>query len=225
MMDPLPPTGDETKIYVLGGYASIRALWMYGSYADFVTRRRKTIITLPIGVAGTGHVIYNGTIYYPQYNTAKVTEAHGDQHLPGALYQNQGQFSFGCYSDIDLAADERGLWAVYTTTANDGYIRHQQNCTPLHCRNTWRTNAKKLNVGNTFFICGVMYSVEAHTILDNRVSYQYDTNTQEQNLISIPFSIKYGLLTQMLYNARHRAIFAWDNGHLISYPVEFQPSR
>ncbi|XP_014680124.1 PREDICTED: noelin-like, partial [Priapulus caudatus] len=184
MMDPLPPTGDETKIYVLGGYTNARALWMYGNYADFVTRRRKTVITLPTGVGGTGHVIYNGTIYYPQYNTAKVNTR----------------------CTVQLAV-------------NTGSV------TPARSHNTWKTNAKKAKVGNTFFICGVMYSVEAHTILDNRVSYKYDTNTQEGDLISIPFSIKYGLLNQMLYNARHRAIFAWDNGHLISYPVEFQPSR
>ncbi|XP_014680385.1 PREDICTED: noelin-like, partial [Priapulus caudatus] len=115
MMDPLPPTVDETKIYVLGGHSNAKALWMYGSYADFVTRRFKTVIALPTGVGGTGHVIYNGTIYYPQYNTAKDVMFRR-KHL------NKGQFSFGAFADIDLAADERGLWAVYTTTANDGYI-------------------------------------------------------------------------------------------------------
>lgn len=42
--------------------------------------------------------------------------------LPGALYQDNGRYSSGGYADLDLAADEKGLWAVYTTIANDRFI-------------------------------------------------------------------------------------------------------
>lgn len=42
--------------------------------------------------------------------------------LSGAGYNNTFPYSWGGSSDIDLMADETGLWAVYTTIPNAGNI-------------------------------------------------------------------------------------------------------
>lgn len=72
IMDPLPPAGDERKIYIMPGHANPSKVVMYSDYADLSGNRKKNIISLPTGWGGTGHLVYNGTIYYAQYNTGKV---------------------------------------------------------------------------------------------------------------------------------------------------------
>lgn len=42
--------------------------------------------------------------------------------LSGAGYNNTFPYSWGGCSDIDLMADEMGLWAVYTSIPNAGNI-------------------------------------------------------------------------------------------------------
>lgn len=42
--------------------------------------------------------------------------------LSGAGYNNTFPYSWGGSSDIDLMADEMGLWAVYTSIPNAGNI-------------------------------------------------------------------------------------------------------
>lgn len=45
--------------------------------------------------------------------------------LSGAGYNNTFPYSWGGSSDIDLMADETGLWAVYTSIQNAGNIMVQ----------------------------------------------------------------------------------------------------
>lgn len=45
--------------------------------------------------------------------------------LSGAGYNNTFPYSWGGSSDIDLMADETGLWAVYTSIPNAGNIMVQ----------------------------------------------------------------------------------------------------
>lgn len=45
--------------------------------------------------------------------------------LSGAGYNNTFPYSWGGSSDIDLMADEIGLWAVYTSIPNAGNIMVQ----------------------------------------------------------------------------------------------------
>lgn len=49
--------------------------------------------------------------------------------LSGAGYNNTFPYSWGGSSDIDLMADEMGLWAVYTSIPNAGNIMVPSLCT------------------------------------------------------------------------------------------------
>lgn len=51
--------------------------------------------------------------------------------LSGAGYNNTFPYSWGGSSDIDLMADEMGLWAVYTSIPNAGNIMVAPLCTLL----------------------------------------------------------------------------------------------
>ena len=66
MADPLQTTG-AGKIWVIPGYSNGKIVYEYLSQADLLANTINHTYTLPIGFAGTGHVIYGGYLYYNKY--------------------------------------------------------------------------------------------------------------------------------------------------------------
>ena len=86
--------------------------------------------SIPNTWAGTGHVIYNRKILYPKYNSNLINKydldkrkIQGSLELPKAtLIANAGSYQWRGSTDIDLAIDETGIWAIYSTEASNGYM-------------------------------------------------------------------------------------------------------
>ena len=79
------------------------------------------------GWEGTGHVVYDGYLYYILYNTNTMVKYDIQNRnivttspLPNAGYHNLYAYGWGGFSDIDFAADEQGLWVLYATSSNNG---------------------------------------------------------------------------------------------------------
>uniref|UniRef100_A0A3Q3KM77 Olfactomedin-like domain-containing protein n=1 Tax=Monopterus albus TaxID=43700 RepID=A0A3Q3KM77_MONAL len=129
----------------------------------------------------------------------KLSELQKLQAFAG--FHNMHPYTWGGYADIDIMADELGLWVVYSTNQSAGNIVISQIDTDiLHVRKIWNTEYSKRNSGA-------------------KVYYAYSTKTSTYEYIDIPFHNQYFHISMLDYNARDRALYAWNNGHQVIFNV------
>ncbi|XP_013409749.1 noelin [Lingula anatina] len=233
--DPLPRDDASKKrvFYMVTQYhtPSQKGNYVYGyeNYTDFIGGELSRQAVYPIiFFSGTGSVVYNGSLYYADYDTSlkrydlsrgTVVARNHIRHSSLYLYNRGGR------TYIDLNVDEKGMWAVYTTDKDNGYlIISKLDPDNLSILKTWRTNRLKTTVSNVFFVCGVMYTMDSYQFrLPGEKQYVFDTETGKEYYQKIAVPSKYGAIYQLSYNPRERMIFAWDNGHLLTYPLQFLP--
>lgn len=160
----------------MDGFHKGRRVQEYRTMGDFTKGQNFVQHLLPHPWAGTGHVVYNGSLYYNKHQSNILVGDFLDGHswincliiddqvkrwvclsfqvqynfrsrsvllqrsLSGAGYNNTFPYSWGGCSDIDLMADEMGLWAVYTSIPNAGNIMVPSASLCLH----WCLQSNKL---------------------------------------------------------------------------------
>ncbi|KAM6954344.1 noelin-like isoform 1-T1 [Aplochiton taeniatus] len=225
MTDPLAPDGDS-RVWYMDGYHNNRFVREYRSMDDFINTDNFTSHRLPHPWSGTGQVVYNGSIYFNKFQSHTIIKfdfqtsvISRSKQLDFAGYNNMYHYSWGGHSDIDLMADESGLWAVYATNQNAGNIVISQlNPGTLAILRSWTTNHPKRSAGEAFMICGTLYVTNGYSG-GTKVYYAYSTNTSTYEYIDIPLTNKYSHLSMLDYNPHDRALYAWNNGHQVLYNV------
>lgn len=185
------------------------------------------VLLLPEQVESTGATVYQGSLYYQKrrsrtiirYDLASESVA-ARRDLPHAGFHGQFPYSWGGYTDIDLAVDELGLWAVYSTNkAKGAIVISHLDPQSLEVKKSWETNIRKNSVANSFLICGRLYTVASYTAPDTIINYIYDTEAGQGKAVSIPFKNKYRYNSMIDYNLAQRKLFAWDNYHMVTYDI------
>ncbi|CAI9544348.1 unnamed protein product [Staurois parvus] len=173
----------------------LETLHFYPSYNDLKIYSGATARTLSSG-QGSGMILYNSMLYYNCYNTLNICKydwrnnVYARAALPGATYTNRFSYSHTAWQDIDLSADEQGLWVIYSTEQNAGNIVISKlNDTTLVVLQTWNTNQFKHGVSNAFMVCGVLYATRAISTKQEEIFYMYDTKTNEERRLSVIFLI------------------------------------
>ncbi|XP_038124615.1 myocilin-like [Cyprinodon tularosa] len=205
----------------------VRQLFVYEDMDQFSKGFPMKVLVLSEPVESTGATVYQDSLYYQRrrsrtllrYNlTSESLEARLD--LPHAGFHGQYPYSWGGYTDIDLAVDEHGLWAIYSTSkAKGAIIVSQLDPQSLEVRRSWETKIRKNSVGNAFMICGRLYTVASYTSPNTTISYMFDTLTNESQAIAVPFKNKYRYNSMVDYNHAQRKLYAWDNFHMVTYDV------
>ncbi|XP_034144536.1 noelin-3-like isoform X2 [Esox lucius] len=225
MTDPqASPTNN--RVWCMDSYTNNKIVKEYKSIADFVSGAESRAYNLPFKWAGTNHVVYNGSLYYNKIQSNIVVRYSFDtgrvvtqRALENAGFHNVYPYTWGGFSDIDLMADELGLWAIYATNQNAGNIVISQlNPETLQIIATWNTEYSKRNAGESFMICGTLYITNSH-LTGAKVYYSYSTKTSSYEYTDIPFHNQYFHMSMLDYNARDRALYGWNNGHQVLFNV------
>ncbi|XP_034444728.1 olfactomedin-like [Hippoglossus hippoglossus] len=219
-------------------------LRVYQTFDDFMASVNHNIFTFAPSyshanaIEGPSAVLYGEALYYHCYRSVDVcrydlkTNDVKRVTLPGNGVGFNNKFPY-CYydcqanSDVDIEADETGLWAIYATVGNHGNLVVSRlvwdsEGETLNVTQTWETRLFKKAVSNAFMVCGVLYATRYVDNNYEEVFYAFNPATgREDNTLSLSLEKVDKGVSSLSYNPTNRQIYMYNNGYLLAYQAHF----
>uniref|UniRef100_A0A8C8DN61 Olfactomedin 4-like 2 n=1 Tax=Oryzias sinensis TaxID=183150 RepID=A0A8C8DN61_9TELE len=219
-------------------------LRVYQNFEDFMSSSRHRDFTFAPSythsnsIEGPSAVLYGEALYYHCYRSPDIcrydlnTNAVKRAKLPGTTDEYNNKFPY-CYydcrshSDVDIEADETGLWAIYATMSNHGNLVvsklvWDEDAQMLNVSHTWETRLFKKAVSNAFMACGVLYATRYASEDQEEVFYAFDTATgKEDNSMAMPMQKVAKGMASLSYNPTNKQIYMYNDGYLLAYQAHF----
>ncbi|XP_010018697.1 PREDICTED: olfactomedin-like protein 3 isoform X2 [Nestor notabilis] len=226
--------GNLEKIYVFDGTANdtVYVFPRMREFTLFSATRKAARIKLPYPWVGTGHLVYDGHLYYiRQQGSFQVIKFNlaNKTVVDSSVFPAEEQipvFGLSPFTYIEVAADEEGLWAIYATKENEKNIcLAKLDPTSLDIEQMWDTPCPRENAEGAFVVCGALHVVY-NTRLPSRSRVQcvFDVSgtLSPEDASLVYFPKRYGSHSSMKYSPRERQIYAWDDGYQIIYRMEMK---
>ncbi|KAJ7997789.1 hypothetical protein DPEC_G00215770 [Dallia pectoralis] len=210
----------------------------YKTYDDFMaTKNHEDVSVAPSyshadAIQGSGTVVYGNAVFFNCYMSTDLcrydlkTKATRRLKIPDLGANNQFPYCYyTCkdWTDVDFAADETGLWVIYTTLANHGnLVLSRLDDQAFNVTQTWTTRLFKKSVTNAFMVCGVLYATRYVDRFREEVFYAFDTATgQDDNTLALPLEKIDSGVASLTYNPIDRQLYMYNEGYLLSYKALF----
>ncbi|CAN9512286.1 unnamed protein product [Ophioblennius macclurei] len=219
------------RVYIFNGTEE-DTVYEFATVQDFTRSQGLSLATelnLPSAWAGTGHVVYNSYVYYIRQDQEVMVAKYdikSQSMTDSAVFPVQDHvpvYSLTPETVMDLAVDEEGLWAIYSTRQNERHISlAKMDAVSLDIEQMWDTNCPRENAEGAFVICGTLYVVY-NTVQPGRSRVQcvFDVNdmmiSEEAPLVYFPK--RYGSHASLKYNPQEQLLYAWDDGYQILYKL------
>lgn len=225
------PSEGSAKIYLLSGIRNDTML-EYVSLQSFTERTSSPakVVQLPFHWQGSGHVVYNGFLYYHKADTTnqivKVDLLNGtvvdSMLLPGAGHMPVYSLNPNTY--LDMAVDELGLWVIHADAEYGGnLVITKLEIGTLAVESVWDTQCRSHDAEGAFLICGTLYVVY-NTRYGGRSTIQclydiHDTIHSNESPVMF-FPKRYTSHSSIHYHPGDKQLYAWDDGYQTIYKVE-----
>ncbi|XP_060741587.1 olfactomedin-like [Tachysurus vachellii] len=210
----------------------------YPTHEDFMAARNhrdETLVgsyTHANAIQGPGTIVHKGVVYYQCYNMPELcaydvkTKQVRRLGLPGAGFNNKFPYCYyNCFdwTDINLSADDKGLWVMYATEANHGnMVVSRVDTESFNMTHTWKTRLFKRSVTNAFLVCGVLYATRYINTYKEEVFYSFDMTTgMEDNTLSIPIEKVAAGVANIHYNPTDMRLYMYNGGYMLAYQAYF----
>ncbi|XP_027032806.1 myocilin-like isoform X2 [Tachysurus fulvidraco] len=225
---PGAPYGPDTVWRIDTVSSEVRELYAYENLEQLARGYPTKVLLLPESMESTGATVYHGSLYYQHKQSPTLLRYDlaaenivARRELPHPGFHGQYPYSWGGYTDIDLAVDEKGLWAIYSTEkARGAIIISQLDPENLRVIRSWETNIQKNKVANAFMVCGRLYTVASYRANNTTINLTFDTASGQSKAVDMPFRNRYGYNSMIDYNAARRKLYSWDNFHMVTYDVK-----
>ncbi|XP_066408852.1 olfactomedin-like protein 1 [Molothrus aeneus] len=225
------PGKKHAKIYLLSGSVNNEILEFANIMAFMENNQtlKARRVPLPMPWEGTGHVIYQGFLFYHRHGSLnEIVKFHlqrrniADQMLlPGAgripAYQLSPQ------TKIDLALDEQGLWALHAEPETRGNIVLTKiNPVAMAVEHSWDTPCSSRDAEAAFMACNTLHVVyNSPSGGSSRIQCVYDVlgALNAHTNPGLHFPKRQGGHSSVHYNPKERQLFAWGDGSQIIYKL------
>ena len=225
------PDGDPGRRagWSLESYSGGTEVVRFPSRLDMVYRSSATYQSLPHGYDGTGHVVYDGHLYYNETNSNNirkvdlstmddVASARSRTRIPQRLPVRMGRLQ-----DIDLAVDEQGLWVIYATAANSGRLCPQQDRCGyvLDHRHLEHELDRSRPSAMLWMVCGKLYATDSFSASHASVNFKFDPATGEESSTDMYVMNPGGITCSIDYNPHTKTLYSWDGSRRLTYNLIF----
>ncbi|XP_021256634.1 olfactomedin-like protein 1 isoform X2 [Numida meleagris] len=228
------PGKKHTKIYLLNGPVN-NVIFEFANILTFMesnhTLKARRVI-LPFPWEGTGHIIYQGFLFYHRHGSLNEIVKFNIQKrkivdhmlLPGAGRIPAYQLSPS--TKIDLAIDEQGLWAIHAEPETGGnLVITKINHITMSVEHTWDTTCSSKDAEAAFMACNTLYVVyNSPSGGTSRIRCTYDVlgavSTYEIPVLHFPKH--QGSHSTIHYDPKEKQLLAWGDGSQIIYKLQNQ---
>ncbi|KAH9513320.1 hypothetical protein Btru_034626 [Bulinus truncatus] len=180
---------------------------------------------------GTGHIVYNGTMYYQWSGEPKIVgldlglgQVTKVREIPDLVYKTTQGIKRHLYSSessfVDFNADENGLWMIYSTESSSNIKVALLNETTLDIIKSVDVDVALGSKGNAFIVCGKLYTIRHHNRLRSSIDEERDLwKNTTQTLKQLVFKNPYGNTVMLSYNLNNKHLLSWDAGKQLQTPL------
>uniref|UniRef100_A0A8C5PI85 Gliomedin n=1 Tax=Leptobrachium leishanense TaxID=445787 RepID=A0A8C5PI85_9ANUR len=209
-------------------------IWIAGHFSGLILKQYENLTELlndqykPIRLRwfyhGCGHIVYNKSLYFHKGGSDTIvrydleTQAFQTLSMKDATYHNRSYLFSNSKSYFHVAADEKDLWIIYSSEVDKNVMVAHLDEKTFSVTQSINTTYPKTKAGNAFIVCGILYVTDTK---DMRVTFAFDLFKGKQIEASFELRSSTSVLSMLSYNPKDKHLYAWEDGNLLLYPVQF----